>query len=69
MTYSINTESAYDWRYDDWGVPINVNVSKVMKFVNQTVSVGAAVRYWAESTEIGPEGWGARFSLTFLFPR
>ena len=26
-------------------------------------------RYWAESPQNAPHGWGARFVVTFLFPK
>ena len=40
-----------------------------MKWGNQPVSLGAGVRYWADSPDSGPQGWGFRLSLTFLFPK
>lgn len=67
-TFALNTESTYDWRAEDWSVPVNFNISKLVKFGQQPVSIGAGVRYWADSTEAGPEGWGARATLTYLFP-
>jgi hypothetical protein len=33
------------------------------------IQLAAGVRYWAESPEGGPEDWGARLQLTFLFPK
>lgn len=69
ITYSLNTESTYDWEREEWSVPINAYVTKVTKWGNQIVSYGGGVRYWAESTDTGPEGWGARFILTFVFPK
>jgi len=68
-TFSLNTETAYDWEAKEWSVPVNVVVSKLLRFGNQPVSVGAGVRYWADSTSTGPEGFGARFQVTFLFPK
>jgi len=35
----------------------------------QPYQIGAGVRYWADSPDNGPEGWGARLQLTFLFPK
>lgn len=67
-TYTINTESTYDWEADDWSVPINMQVTKITRIGNQPVSVGGGVRYWADSTPNGPEGWGARLIVSFLFP-
>lgn len=68
-TFGLNTESTYDWMTDEWSVPVNATVSKLMKFGKQPVSFEAGVRYWAVSPEdAGPTDWGARFAVTFLFP-
>ena len=69
VTYTLNTESTYDWKSEQWSVPINVTATKVTKFGSQLVSVGGGIRYWAESGDSGPEGWGARVILTLLFPK
>lgn len=68
-TFNLNTESVYDWEAEQWSVPINFQVSQLLKIGGQPISVGAGVRYWAESPDAGPEDWGARLSLTFLFPK
>ena len=49
--------------------PTNAVVSKVFTIGPQLVSVGAGLRYWAESPDSGPRGFGARMFLTLLFPR
>jgi len=67
-TFSLNTESSYDWKDKQWSVPINAQVSKLLKFGKQPVSIGAGVRYWAESPDSGPEGFGGRLIIAFLFP-
>ena len=68
-TFTINSESTYDWEAEQWSVPLNAVATKVVKVGNQLVSVGGGVRYWADGPDTGPEGWGARFILTLLFPR
>ncbi|MGB3211422.1 MAG: hypothetical protein WBB19_12015 [Desulforhopalus sp.] len=68
-TFSVNTESTYDWENDDWAVPLNFNVSQLLKVGDQILSIGAGVRYWTESPENGPEDWGGRLVLTLLFPQ
>lgn len=68
-TFSLNTESTYDWEARQWAVPINGIVSKVLKLGDQLVSVGAGARYWADGPESGPHGWGFRLVVTLLFPR
>ncbi len=51
-------------------MPINVVVSKLLKFGEQEVSVGGGMRYWAASPDSnGPGGVGFRFGVTFLFPK
>ncbi|CAD5265832.1 conserved hypothetical protein [Bosea sp. 62] len=67
-TFTLNTESTYDWTAEQWSVPINFQVSKLVKFGEQPVSLSAGVRYWAAAPKNGPRGWGPRVGLTFLFP-
>jgi hypothetical protein len=68
-TYGLNTESTYDWKGSQWTVPINATVSKLTRIGKQPVSLGAGVRYWADSPASGPHGWGFRLIVTFLFPK
>jgi len=68
-TYTVNSESTYDWKNKEWTVPVNMMVSKLLKFGGQPVSLGVGARYWADSPESGPHGWGARMLVTFLFPK
>ncbi|MFQ6182696.1 MULTISPECIES: hypothetical protein [Sinorhizobium] len=68
-TFALNTESTYDWESDQWSVPVNFQVSKLVKFGEQPVSITAGARYWAAAPDNGPQGWGARLAVTFLFPK
>jgi len=68
-SFTINTESTYDWEDDQWSVPINLMVSQVLKIGSQPISLQAGPRYWAESSDSSPEGWGFRFTFTLLFPK
>ncbi|MCP5313456.1 MAG: transporter [Chromatiaceae bacterium] len=68
-TFSLNTESTYDWESEQWSVPVNGIVTKVTRIGSQLVSIGAGARYWAEGPDGGPEGWGARLVFTLLFPK
>jgi hypothetical protein len=63
-----NTESNYNWEADEWSVPINAGVQQLFTVGGQRMQLGGGVRYWADTPESGPEGWGARVVLTFLFP-
>ena len=69
VTIALNTESIYDWENEQWTVPVNLVVTKVMKIGSQIISVGGGVTYWAEAPENGPEGFGVRLLFTFIFPK
>lgn len=69
VTFAVNTETTYDWEREQWTVPLNFTVTKVTKIGSQLISHGGGVTYWAEAPDNGPEGWGARFLLTFIFPK
>jgi hypothetical protein len=68
-TWSLNSESTYDWKANQWSVPINATAAKLLKFGQQPVSIGGGVRYWAEGPDAGPHDWGLRLFVTFLFPK
>jgi hypothetical protein len=68
-TFTANTETTYDWKNSQWSVPINLVVSKLTRIGTQAISLGVGARYWADSPETGPHGWGARFIVTLLFPK
>jgi hypothetical protein len=67
-TFGINTETTYDWKGDHWVVPINLTVAQLTRMGKQPVQIGIGARYYAEKPEGGPD-WGARLTLTFLFPK
>lgn len=68
-SYTVNTESTYDWTGNAWGVPIHFQVAKIVRFGKQPVSLGGAVRCWATSPSGGPEGCGLRIVVTGIFPK
>jgi hypothetical protein len=68
-TISLNTESTYDWKGNDWSVPVNLLVSQMLKAGDQIFQVGVGARYWVDAPDNGPDGWGLRMQLTFLFPK
>jgi len=68
-TFSLNTESTYDWETKNWSVPVNFQVSQMLKMGSQLAQVSAGVRYWATSPDAGTEGWGFRLQLTLLYPK
>jgi len=69
VTFTLNTESTYNWETEQWSIPINAQVSKLIKIGKQPVSIGLGVRYWADSPAAGPEGWGLSLNVKLLFPK
>ena len=67
-TLTLNTESTYDWENEQWTVPINFQVSQMLKIGDLPMQAFVGARYYAEGPENGPD-WGIRFGLTFLFPK
>lgn len=68
-TFTVNTESTYDWMNAEWQVPVNLMATQLFKVGNQPMSLQLGARYWAEAPETGPEGWGWRLTYTLVFPK
>lgn len=66
-TVALNAEASYDWSASTASVPLHLTVSQLLKVGRAPVSLFAAARYWAESPDSGPDGWGLRFGVTLLF--
>ena len=68
-TYTINTESTYDWVSNSWSVPINPLVSKLVRFGKQPMSFGGGIKCWVKNPTGGPENCSIRIVITALFPK
>jgi len=69
ISLSLLTEATYDWDSEEWSVPLVFVANKVTKIGGQMFSFGGGVRYWADSPDNGPEGWGGRLVFTLMFPK
>jgi hypothetical protein len=67
-TFTLQGEDTYDWKTGEWLAPVNFLVSKIVKVGGQPVSIVGGVRYWMDSPDTGPHGFGGRLGMTFLFP-
>jgi hypothetical protein len=67
-TFSINTESSYNWDSEEWTVPINLSVSQLVMFGKQPVSFQLGYRNYVDSPNDVMD-WGVRFQVTLLFPK
>ena len=66
-TFTLNTESTYNWEDSQWTVPINAMVSQILKIGKQPISIQLGGRYYAEGPSGAPD-WGVRLNFTLLFP-
>ena len=66
-SFSLNTESTYNWKTKDWTVPINASVSQLLKVGGQAFTLQFGYRKYLGSPP-GQQDWGLRFQLTLLFP-
>jgi hypothetical protein len=67
-TFSINTESTYDWSAHQWSVPINLTVAQLVRIGRLPIQFTVGPRYYADTVPGGPR-WGLRFVTTFLLPK
>ena len=67
-TFTLNSESTYNWNTSEWSIPINAMVAKLVNIGGRPVQLQAGARYYAASTTGGASGLGARFQVNFLFP-
>lgn len=68
-TFSVQTETSYNWKTERWSVPVNASVSKLVRIGRLPVSLMGGVGYWAESPDTGPEGFRFRLQLNVILPR
>lgn len=68
-TYTLLSESTYNWEAEKWNVPIIAIVSKLIKIGKLPVQLAGGVRYWLETPDAGPEGFGLRSTITIMLPK
>ena len=67
-TFLVNTESTYDFKADQWTVPVNLLLTQMIKIGKQPVSLQLGYRYYFNQPPGGPDA-GMRFAVTWLFPK
>jgi len=68
-TASVQTETSYNWETEDWSVPVNVALSRLVMIGPLPVSLQGGVGYWLQSPDTGPEGVRFRLQANFVLPR
>lgn len=67
LTWSLGSDSSYDWTARNWAVPVSAGVSKMFSVGQQRASVGLEGKYWMSHPDTAP-GWGVRLTASVLFP-
>lgn len=67
-TFTLNSESTYNWDEGQWSAPLSFVVSQLFKVGGQPMQAFAGGRVYLDGPEGGPE-WGIRAGLVLLFPK
>ncbi len=67
ISFSLKSETKYNWVAKNWTVPINLLISRVSKINEKRIKASIGLRYWAKTTDTSPEGFGVRTQITFMF--
>jgi hypothetical protein len=69
-TFTINSESTYDWKHDQWTIPVNFMVAQLfppkLTGLPFPIQLQVGYRHYFSQSAIGPED---RFSIIALFPK
>ena len=68
-TFSVQSETSYNWETQKWSVPINIALSKLVRWGRLPVSLQGGVGYWLDSPDAGSEGFRFRVQANFVLPR
>jgi hypothetical protein len=68
-TYSVQSETIYNWETRKWSVPVNVAVAKLVMMGKLPVSLQAGLGRWLTSPDSGPDGWRFRLQANFVLPK
>jgi len=68
-TFSLQSETNYDWNADQVTIPVNFSVSKLVVIGKLPVSLQAGLGYWAESATNGPDGMRFRLQVNIVLPK
>jgi hypothetical protein len=68
-TFSVQSETNYNWETKNWSVPVNVAMAKLVMFGKLPVSLQGGVGYWFESPAGAADDWRFRFQANFVFSK
>jgi hypothetical protein len=58
----------YDWRSDDWTIPLNLTVSKTTQIGSQPVKLELEANYYIEQPDAFGPRWMISFNITPVVP-
>ncbi len=64
----LTSESTYNWEAREWTVPLNVNLSQLLKVGGIPMQFLIGPRFYLDRPDGGPN-FGLRFMVTFLLPK
>jgi hypothetical protein len=67
-TYTIQTETSYDWTAKEFTIPINLEINKMITIGKTHTQWQLGARYYAAKPDNGPN-WGLRFACTIIIPK
>jgi hypothetical protein len=68
-TIAVNTQSTYNYDLHRTQNPVNAQLSKLVITNGMPISYMVGARYNVTSIPSGPQGWGARAAITFVFSK
>ncbi|MCB1071219.1 MAG: transporter, partial [Kiritimatiellae bacterium] len=68
-TFSLQSETSYNWDASQWSIPVNGAISKLVMLGPLPVSLQAGIGYWGESPDNGPDGLRYRLQANFVLPK
>ena len=68
-TFAANMQAQYNYDTHSTSNPLYVGISKLEVFGKQPVQFSLGATYYLSTSPMGPQGWGARATVTFVFPK
>lgn len=68
-TFSVTSESTYDWIAEEWSIPVNANIAKLVPIRGIPINWQIGAGYWAQSPNTGPDGLRVRLQAQIVLPR
>ncbi len=66
---TLTAESGYDWKTDDYEIPIILQFKQIIPVNGHLFQLGVGPKYYAKSFDNGADGWGIRGGITWLLPK